>query len=148
MLKAYENYQHRWHNDPVVASGPLFHTRTGENKRLADLVSMCCISLLAPQGALYFIVHHYKFPGSSSRQLFEIFIQPNAKFGWPQIMFNFSRNANKFAAPNFPEYNINITFTFLKLFLFVYSFWCSAVFSCPTTMFRGLYSLLFREKPH
>ena len=64
MLKAYGNYQHRRQDDPVVAGDPLFHTRTGGNKRSADLVSMCCISLLAPQGALYFVVHHYKFPGS------------------------------------------------------------------------------------
>ena len=73
MLKAYGNYQHRRQTDPVVASDPLLHTRIGENKRLADLVSMCCISLLAPQGALYFIVHYYESPGSRSRQLFEIF---------------------------------------------------------------------------
>ena len=79
MLKAYGNYQHRRQDDPVVASDPLFHSRTGENKGSADPVSMFCISLLAPQGALYFVVHHYKFPGSSSRQLFEIFTQPNAK---------------------------------------------------------------------
>ena len=79
MLKAYGNYQHRRQDDSVVASDPLFHTRTGENERLADLVSMCCISLLAPKGALYFIVRHYKSPGSSSRQLFQIFTQPNAK---------------------------------------------------------------------
>ena len=81
MLKAYGNYQHRRQDDPVVASDPLFHTRTGENKRLADLVSMCCISLLAPQGALDFIVRHFKSPGpgSSSRQLFKIFTQPDAK---------------------------------------------------------------------
>ena len=79
MLKAYGNYQHQRQDDPVVASDPLFHTRTGENKGSADLVSMCCISLLAPQGALYFIVRYYKSPGSRSRQLFEIFTQPDAK---------------------------------------------------------------------
>ena len=79
MLKAYGNYQHRRQDDPVVASDPLLHTRIGENKRLADLVSMCCISLLAPQGALYFIVRHCKSPGSSSRQIFKIFTKPNAK---------------------------------------------------------------------
>ena len=60
MMKASENYQHRRQDDPVFASGPLFHTRTGENKRSADLVSMCYISLLAPQGALYFKVRHCK----------------------------------------------------------------------------------------
>ena len=79
MLKAYGNYQHQRQDDPVVASDPLFHTRTGENKGPADLVSMCCISLLAPQGALYFIVRYYKSPGSRSRELFEIFTRPNAK---------------------------------------------------------------------
>ena len=79
MLKAYGNYQHRRQDDPVVASDPLFHTRTGENKRSEDLVSMCCISLLARQGAFDFLVCHYKSPGSSSRQLFKIFTQPNAK---------------------------------------------------------------------
>ena len=58
MLKAYGNYQHRRQDDPVVASDPLFNIRTGENKRSADLVSMCCISFLAPQGAFYFIERH------------------------------------------------------------------------------------------
>ena len=133
MLKAYGNYQHRRQDDPVVASDPLFHTRTGENKRLADLVSMCCISLLALQGALYFIVRHFKSPGSSSRQLFKIFTQPNAK-----ILNNiyFYRNAYRFAAPNYPKFNINITLTFLELVLFVYSFCCSTFFSCLTTVLR------------
>ena len=78
MLKAYGNHQHRRQDDPVVASDPLFHTGTGENKRSADLVSMCCISLIAPQGAPDFIVCHYMSP-RSSRQLIEIFTQPNAK---------------------------------------------------------------------
>ena len=69
MLKAFGNYQHRRQDDPVVASDTLFHTRTGENKRSADLVSMCCVSLLAPQGALYFIVSHYKSPGKQQASL-------------------------------------------------------------------------------